>query len=1042
MNYKTPAFTDLFIKRPVLAIVVNLVIIIAGIQAFNTLNVRQYPKNENAIITITTAYIGADADLVRGFITVPLERVIASADGIEYMESSSVQGLSTISAKLRLNYDGQKALAEISTKVDQVRNDLPPESEISIIEIQNADEAIAAAYLRFGSEILEPNQVTDYLARIVQPRLTAIPGVQEAEILGARTFAMRIWMIPEKMAALNVSPAEVRTALAANNYLSAVGQTKGAQISLNLTANTDLQTVEEFEELVIREQGGSIIRLRDVANVMLGAQDYTADVKASGKAATFMGISVMPNANALDVIAAVLAEMELIKEDLPEGMEAGIAYDSTEYIQDAINEVYSSLGLTIGIVIIVIFLFLGSVRAVIVPVITIPLSLIGAIFLMQVFGFTINLLTLLAVVLAVGLVVDDAIVVVENIERHLAMGKKPFIAALHAARELISPVIATTITLAAVYTPIAIQGGLTGAFFLEFAFTLAGAVIISTFVALTLSPMMSSKLLRSDESERGLAKLITDGFNGIRNVYSAILNNTLTIVGRVCVYLMVLFFVLLIPILYMLSPKELAPEEDQGFALGVLDTPSYNTLDHTVYYADQVFDVYSRIPEYDFSFHITFPNAGFAGVALTPWSERDRNAIEIRNELQAGVGVIPGVNVFMVPLSALPSGSQFPVEFVITSTAESEEILGYMQQIQQKAATSDLFAFPPSIDVRIDRPQTEIIIDRDKVADLGLTLQSVGQDLTSAMSGNFVNRFNIEGRSYRVIPQISRLERLTPDQLQDIYINGRDGAKIPLSTIATLKETVEPRSLNRFQQMNSVKLSGVATQTLDAALTFLEEAAAEVLPPTGFNIDYTGESRQLREEGGTGGFLVTMGLAAILIFLVLAAQYNSFRDPMIILAGSVPLGIFGALVFTFMKILNPNMPFFTDGFSSTFNIYSQVGLVTLVGLISKNGILIVEFANQLQKSGLSKMEAIKEGAATRLRPVLMTTFSTVFGYLPLVIATGAGAAARNSIGLILVGGMVIGTFFTLFVIPAMYMLIAKTHESDDEMLKDLEAANS
>lgn len=1040
METKRSAFTDIFIRRPVLAIVVNLVIIIMGFQAYNSLSVRQYPRNENAVITVTTAYIGANADLVRGFITTPIERAVAAADGIDYIESNSVQGLSTVKIHLKLNHDGNRALAEISTKVDQVRGDMPPEAEVSVLNIETADSQVAGAYLRFNSSILQENEVTDYLNRVVQPRLTAVPGVQRAEVLGARTYAMRIWLKPDRLAAFNISPAEIRRALAENNYLSAVGQTKGSLISVNLTANTDMRSAGEFKRLVLRQSGGAIVRLEDVADVVLGAETYDVDVRFSGEPAVFMGVWVLPNANTLDVIRGIRDEMEALQKDLPVGMEAGFAYDSTEYIEDAIAEVYHTLIETLLIVVVVIFLFLGSVRSVIVPIIAIPISLIGAVFLMQIFGFSINLLTLLAIVLSVGIVVDDAIVVVENVERHLGLGKRPLQAALEATRELVGPIISMTITLAVVYAPIGLSGGLTGAFFKEFAFTLAGAVTISGVVALTLSPMLSSKLLRPDESERGFAGKVSHVFDRVRRRYASMLDVSLA--SRPFIYVGWVLLAVLAVLMFNFSPKELAPSEDQGFIMGIVETPANGTIDNTVHYTKQVFDAFASVPEFAYSFQVTQPTMGFSGMILKPWSERDRTVPQVVQELQGKVAGIPGVRTMILNPSALPSGGQFPVEFVIASTAEVNEILEFANQLQQKAAESGMFAFPPIIDVKLDQPQAEVKIDREKVAALGLNLQQVGFDMSSAIGGNYVNRFNIDGRSYKVIPQVKRVERLNPDQLKDIYVTGPNGNLVSLSTVIDIQNTVQPRSLNRFQQLNSVKVSGVTIRSLDEALTFLEDEAAKILP-SGYVIDYTGESRQLRKEGGNEQFLATLGLATILIFLVLAAQFNSFRDPFIILLGSVPLALFGALVFTFLKMPNPNMAYWTDSWTTTFNIYTQVGLVTLVGLIAKNGILIVEFANGLQREGKSKLEAVREAALTRFRPILMTSAATVFGHFPLVLVTGAGAAARNSIGLVLVGGMAIGTIFTLFVVPALYMLIAKEHhegQQDEEQELALEAS--
>lgn len=1020
------AFTDIFIKRPVLSIVVSMVIVIAGLQAVSSLTVRQYPKSENARVTVTTIYTGADAELVRGFITTPLERAIATADGIEYVSSSSALGLSTITARLELNYDSTKALAEISAKVDEVRGDLPPESEVPIITVESADTDRAAAYLSFASNILDANEITDYLVREIQPRLTSIPGVQEAEILGGRTFAMRIWLNAARMAALGINPAQVRDALAANNYLSAVGRTKGNLVTVNLTTDTDLNTVEDFEQLAVFNRGDTIIRIKDIAEVELGGENYDAEVRFSGEKAVFFGVFVMPNANTVDVIRAVREELEAIRKTLPEGLEANIGYDSTVYIEESIKEVTITLMETLMIVMIVIFLFMGRIRTVLVPIVAIPISLIGGIFLMQLFGFTINLLTLLAIVLSVGIVVDDAIIVVENIERHLEEGMPSMEAALTGVRELIGPVIATTLTLVAVYLPIGFQGGLTGSLFREFALTLSGAVIVSTIVALTLSPMLSSKVLKIGE-HKGLALRINNGFDKLRSVYGKILRLALS--TRWATYLIWIFLTLLCLPMFVLSPKELAPEEDQGVVFGIVEGPANFSIEEMSRYTEKANDVFFSFPETDYTFQLTFPDSGFSGMILKPWSQRERTAQDLKPIAQQRLGKISGINMIPATPPALPGGSDFPVEFIIASTAEPDEILGYVRQIHQKAMESGKFAFPPIIDTKIDQPQTEFQIDRDMVSSLGLDLRDVGADLGSLVGGAYVNRFNIDGRSYKVIPQIERMGRLNPGQLKEIYVKGPDGKLIQLSTIATLKESVKARSLNRFQQFNAVKMSGVYMGPLDEGLSFLEDTAAEILPD-GYRVDYVGESRQLRTEGST--FLPAFMLAVVLIFLVLSAQFNSFRDPFIILLGSVPLAMFGALIFTFLKMFDPTLAFWTNGWTTTLNIYSQVGLVTLVGLVAKNGILIVEFANELQREGMSKLDAVQNASEVRLRPILMTTVATVAGHFPLTLVSGAGAEARNSIGLVLVGGMAIGTIFTLLFLPSIYMLIAKNRQAQTD----------
>ena len=1023
------SFTDLFIKRPVLAIVVNVVIIIAGLQAWRSLNVRQYPRSDNATVNVSTVYVGASAELVRGFVTTPLERVIAAADGIDYVESKSLQGFSLISARLKLNYEPTKALAEISAKVNQVRQDLPPESEIPSISVVSADSQFASAYLSFASDILTQSEITDYLVRVVQPRLSAVPGVQRADILGARTFAMRIWLKPERMAAFNISPSQIRAALASNNYLAAVGATKGSFVQVNLTANTDLHSAEEFKRLVIRQQNDTTVRLEDIADVVLGSEDYDTQVRYSGQTAVFMGIFPLPQANTVDVVKRARAELAAIQKDLPNGLVARVGYDASAYISNALREVTATLIDTLLIVVVVIFLFLGSFRSVIVPILAIPVSLIGGVFLMQIFGFTINLLTLLAIVLSVGLVVDDAIVVVENVERHLRKGLTPHEAAVLGARELVGPVIAMTLTLAAVYAPIGFQGGLTGALFREFALTLAGAVTISGVVALTLSPMMSAKLLRSVHGEeRGFSGFVNRRFDRFRTAYGRVLDGTLA--NRPAVYLVWLVITAMTPVMFMFSPAELAPAEDQGVIFGILTGSANATADQKAISGKAVEQAFLGMKEIDFTFQLMFGGAagaisggdGFGGMIVKPWAQRSRTVFEMMPEVQQKLGAVPGMQVFATTPSALPGGSQFPVEFVIASTADSDRLLEFAEKIKARAILSGVFAFPPLIDLKVDQPQAEVVIDREKVATLGLNLSQVGADLGSAMGGNFVNRFNIAGRSYKVIPQLARSARLNPEQLGDLYVTGPNNQLVPLSTIATIKNKTVPRSLNRLQQLNSVKISGVTTRTLDEALKVLEAAAREILPP-GCVIDYTGESRQLRNEGNK--FLPAFSLAVMLIFLVLAVQFNSFRDPLVILAGSVPLAMFGALVFTVLKMPNPNMPFWTNGWTTTMNIYAQVGLVTLVGLIAKNGILIVEWANHLQAEGRSKVEAVREATLTRLRPILMTSVATVAGHFPLTLVSGAGASARNSIGLVLVGGMAIGTIFTLLILPSLYVLLAR-----------------
>jgi len=1001
-------FTDLFIKRPVLAMVVNLVILIAGLQSIRSLVVRQFPRSDIANVVVTTAYIGANADLVRGFITAPLERVIAGADGIDFLESSSAQGVSTITVHLKLNFDTNAALTQIQSKVAQVRNQLPPEAEAPIIDLQSSDSQFAAAYLGFSSPDLDQNQITDYLVRVVQPKLSAISGVQKAEIFGDRTFAMRVWLKPEKMAALGISPSQASNALAQNNYLSALGRTKGTMTSVNLVANTNLQTVDEFKQLVVKEENGVVVRLGDIADVVMGAETYEQEVRFNGETAVFIGVFVLPTANTLEVMNRVREALPEIESQLPAGMKVGVPYDSSAYIQNAIDEVLKTLGETLLIVILVIFLFLGSVRGVLIPVVAIPISLIGAVLLMLVFGFTINLLTLLAVVLSVGLVVDDAIVMVENIERHLHMGKSPFQASIDAARELVAPIMAMSITLASVYTPVAIQGGLTGSLFREFAFTLAGAVIISGIVALTLSPMMGSKLLRAGDTEKGFAGMINRHFEIVRALYARVLSSTLKY--RPVVLTLWAIVVLLIVPFYMFSQKELAPMEDQSFFFCFIQASANSTIDQTKLFAAEVDKVFMSLPETQAVFQVVFPTFGFGGLVTKPFDERTRGIAEIQMDAAGKMANIPGIRVIPIIPPALPGGEGFPVEMVIVSTAEPARLAEYANQLVIKAFSSGKFMFADT-DLKFDQPQAKVVFDRDKLRSQGVDMAQAGRDLSVLLGGNYVNRFSIQGRSYKVIPQVKRSERLTADQLTQMYITGPQGKLVPLSTFATVQTSTEPRELKRFQQLNAVRVQGAIPPgvSLDSALKVLEDEAAKILP-RGFTIDYAGESRQLRTEGSK--FFGVFLLSAILIYLVLAAQFESFRDPFIILAGSVPLALSGSLLFSFLGL-------------TSINIYSQVGLITLVGLIARNGILIVQFANHLQEKGLDKLQAVIEAAGTRLRPVLMTTAATVMGHLPLVFARGPGAGARNSIGIMLVTGMIIGTCFTLFVVPSIYVLVAR-----------------
>ena len=1004
-------FTDIFIRKPVLAIVVNLLIFVLGLRALSDLSVRQYPKTENAVVTVTTAYYGADAQTMAGFITQPLEQAIAQAQGIDYLSSTSTTGLSTITATLRLNYDANRALTQIQTQVSSVRNQLPPQAQQPVLNVQ-VGETIDAMYMGFRSDVLPANSITDYLARVVKPKLDAIQGVQTAEILGGRQFALRAWLDPARLAAHGVTASDVYNALAANNYLAAVGTTKGQMVSVDLTAATDLHSVDEFKHLAVKEKDGAIVRLEDVANVVLGAEDYDANVSFSGKLAVFVGIKVAPDANVLDVAQRVRDAMPDIQAQLPSGLSGEIVYDGTKFITASIHEVVKTLIEALLIVTAVIFLFLGSVRAVVIPLVAMPLSLIGTFFVMLVLGYSMNLLTLLALVLAIGLVVDDAIIVVENVDRHMKEeGKSPLQAALLAARELGGPIIAMTIVLIAVYAPIGFQKGLTGALFTEFAFALAGAVTVSAIIALTLSPMMCSRFFSNEQESGRFVKFIDRQFERVRHTYQRALYSMLATYPAIIVAGLMIFGAALLA--GMTSQSELAPEEDQGFIFYQINGAPNATAQQMLGYSQQMFQIGKALPEYEMMFQIIQPGTGFGGMLFTPWEERDKSAHELQQELQEKWNSIAGGQIFAFQLPPLPGAQGAPIQVVINTTEPPENLNEVVQAVLQKARDSGKFWFVDT-DLKIDKPQSTVVVDRDLVSTLGLTQQDVGASLGAALGGGYVNYFSIAGRSYKVIPQVLQADRLNPDQVLDYYIRAPEGSVIPASTVASLKNEVVPRSINRFQQLNSATISGASGMSQGEALQFFRDALNEVAP-TGYTLDYSGQSRQFVQEAG--GFGTTMLFAIIIVFLALAAQFNSLRDPIVILV-SVPMALFGALIFV--------------NLFASLNIYTQVGLVTLMGLISKHGILIVQFANESQRAGMSKREAIEHAASVRLRPILMTTAAMVLGVLPLVIASGAGAAGRFNMGLVISTGLAIGTLFTLFVVPAFYMLLAADHHAEQK----------
>lgn len=1003
-------WTDLFIRRPVLALVVSALILVFGLKSASTLPVNQYPQTQNAIVTITTAYFGADPETIAGFITQPLEAAIAQAQGIDYLSSTSISGISTIIATLQLNYDANKALTQINTQISSVRNQLPPQAQQPVLTVQ-VGQSTAAMYLGFYSDVIPNNSTTDYLLRVVKPKLDSVAGVQNAEILGGRKFALRAWLDRDRMAGVGVGADDVYNALAANNYLSAVGSTKGEMVAVDLVAGTDLHTLDEFRKLVVKRNGADIVYLDQVATVSLGSDDYNTNVAFSGKQSVFIGIKVAPDANLLDVAERVRAVLPDIQKQLPTGLVGNIVYDSTKFITTSIDEVVATLLEALLIVTVVIFLFLGSFRAVMVPVIAMPLSLIGTFFLMQILGYSINLLTLLALVLAIGLVVDDAIIVVENVDRHMKEGKSPLEASLIAARELGNPILAMTVVLIAVYIPIGFQGGLTGALFTEFAFTLASAVAVSGVVALTLSPMMCSRIFTEGQETAPFVKKIDAIFDRVHHRYQTILRDLLSTWQVIIV--MGVFLLGGVAYLYATAHSELAPIEDQGIVLMQASGPPNATVNQMQTYADQIQKIAAAEPEYLQMFQITSATSSFGGVLMKDWNERSRSASAFQEDMQNKWNSIAGVRVAAFQFPALPGAQGLPVQVVINTTESYENLNEVSQAVLDKARKSGMFFFVDS-DLKIDKPQNVLEIDREKVAALGMTQRDVGNALSAALGGGFVNYFSVSGRSYRVIPQVKQVDRLNPDQILDYYIRTPSGEMIQARTIASIKQRVVPQSINHFQQLNSATIIGVSTPFVsqEEVLKFIAKSLKEVAP-NGYSIDYAGPSRQFMNE--SGGFLVTMFFAILIVFLVLAAQFESFRDPIVILV-SVPLALFGALIFINLGL-------------TTLNVYTQVGLVTLMGLISKHGILIVEFANELQAAGRSKLDAIVEASSVRLRPILMTTAAMVLGVIPLVIASGAGAAGRQSMGIVIFTGLSIGTLFTLFVVPAMYLFIGADHQA-------------
>jgi multidrug efflux pump len=1023
-------FTDIFIRRPVLATVVSLMILVIGLRAALSLPIREFPRTENAIITVSTTYYGADPDVIAGFITTPLETAISQANGIDYMTSTSQSGTSTISVYLRLNYESDKALTEVNTKVNSVLNQLPNGTQQPVLSLQ-IGQVTDSMYLCFSSDVMPPNQITDYLVRVVQPKFQAVPGVQVAELIGAKNFALRAWLDPTKLAAYGLTATDVSQALTANDYIAGIGTTKGQMVQANLTASTNLHSISDFENLVLKQNNTAIVRLKDVAKVTLGADDYESQSNFLGKKGVFIGIQLTPTANLLSVLKNVRQVYDEILPQLPQGLIGIIGWDASNFVNSSISEVQSTLIQAALIVTLVVFAFLGSVRSVFIPAVTIPLSLVGTFAMMALFGFSINLLTLLALVLAIGLVVDDAIIVVENVNRHLDEGMKPMQAAILAARELGGPIIAMTAVLAAVYVPIGFQSGLTGALFTEFAFTLVGAVTVSAIVALTLSPMMCSRLLEPHSPDRTgwqdrLIQFIDRRFEDVRRHYQRLLHGSLRTLPVTAVFALIVLGS--IYFLYGNAKSELAPQEDEGLIMNFGTAAPNATLAQREAYAHQVWEALSAFPEMANVFQMDTPAIVGAGMVLKPWDKRSRDSTTLQPLVQAAVGKVAGMQVVSIQPPPLPGTRGLPLQFVIGTAQPFQQLDDVAQSFLQEALKSGMFMFLQK-DLRIDQPQSMVKIDRNKAAALGLRMSDVGGALATMLGGGYVNYFSLENRSYKVIPQVQQRYRLNSDQLLNYYIKSADGTPIPLSTVATIVTETVPESLNHFQQLNQATIQGTPASgvALGDALKYLQGLAARTLPQ-GYTVDYGGLSRQYMQE--SSGFVATFAFALIVVFLTLAALFESFRDPLIILV-SVPMSIAGALIFISLGIGG-----------ATLNIYTEVGLVTLMGLISKHGILIVEFANELQQQGKSKREAIEEAAGIRLRPILMTTAAMVLGVIPLIVATGAGAASRFAMGLVIASGISIGTLFTLFVVPAVYLLIAADHSKKREAEDEAAAAGA
>ncbi|SES63598.1 efflux RND transporter permease subunit [Thalassotalea agarivorans] len=1007
---------DVFVRKPVIAIVLSLVICLAGLWASNTISVLQFPRIQSASLVINTYYIGASAEVVKGYVTEPIERVAATVPGVEFVDSNTTSGSSTVTAWLKMNEDSTAALAELNSRLSQIRYELPAGSQDPVVSVTRADRPFAIFYLDVDTKGNELSRVTDYLTRQVTPVLTSIEGVQRVGIEGARTPAMRVWLDKQRLAMFNLSATDVYQALATNNTIATMGYAENSRQRIDIVANTQLSDVSEFNKLVVKRVDNDVIYLGDVARIELGAEDAAVTARLDENDTVYISIWPLPGANEIAIGDRLYEKIDEINQSLPMGMEIGYAFDATIYMRDALREIFTTLAETVTLVGIVVLLMMGSLRSAMVPLITIPISILGAVAAMSLMGFSLNLLTILAIVLSVGLVVDDAIVVVENVARYMRQGMSKTHAALLSSRQLLVPIISMTLTLAAVYAPIGFLSGLTGVLFKEFAFTLAIAVIFSGIVAITLSPIMSAYVSPRGGEEGRFTKSVNGVFDGMQRLYGRALEKIFK--NQAIVFLIALTVALAAIPFYLGSKKELAPTEDQNGVMFVIQSPPEASLEYNVSHMNTLVEKLKTVDGGKQVWQIVFPSGGFGGLELVSADQREMSSEEILPMVYGQIISIPGLNFFPILFPPLPTPGQFDVELVVKASAPYEEMKGYADQLVGAAFGSGQFLFADT-DLKIDLPQVELQIDRQKVADLGLSMAEISNQMAILLSSNFVNRFDSNGKAYRVIPIVSNEVRGQTESILDLDIKTPSGDLVPVSSFASLNWKTVPRSLATFGQQNSFKVYGGAAPgvTKEQALATLEATARDILPPN-YSLDYTGESRQLRKEGST--LMTVLAVSCLIVFLVLAVQFNSFRDPLVILLGCVPLALSGALLLTFLEIKDV-----------TINIYSQIGLITLIGLIAKNGILIVEFANHVQLQGKSKLEAVKEAATTRLRPILMTTGATVLGHFPLVLVTGAGAEARNSIGIILVAGMLVGTFFTLVVLPCFYLWLAETRHKPE-----------